>query len=137
MTVIVPHNPHCMNKGMGHSDGAKRISDTINLHWSAGWDNCVGKWAAFRLADGTGGMDLYDTKRDAVRGQSNEFLCMYLRIVPGGMSVCEAEILLKTHRQLYDNGFRLADPDAKHGGRDLIQRTDPAHRNATLRLLRG
>ncbi len=134
--VIARHSPHCTQKGMGHSDAAKRISDTVNLHWAAGWDACIGKWIAFRLADGTGGHQLYDRKRDAVRDQSDEMLCLYLKIVPGGMDICEAEILLRTHRQLYDNGFRLHDPDDRYGGKDFIPRVAGEHRARTLRMLR-
>ena len=139
--VLVPHTPHCTRKGRGHSDAAKRVADSINLHWAvvaespAKWPEVIGKWCAFQLANGTGGMTLYDTKRDAVRHQSNEFQAMYVKIVPGGMNTCEAEILLATHRRMYDNGFRLADPDSRYGGPDLITRAAAEHRAQTLRML--
>src|SRR5271168_972387 len=138
--VLVHHDLHCTQRGMGHSDAAKRISDTINLHWAAGmaardWHEVVGGWAAFRLSDCTGGTQLYDTKSDAIRFQLDEFQCIYLCMAPGGMGICEAEILLKTHRQMYVNGYRLADPDSKRGGRDMITRVAGEHRVRVLRML--
>jgi hypothetical protein len=135
--VLTKHSPHCPAAGLGHTDAAKRISDSVNLHWAAGWDASVSKWIACTLVDGKGGEILYDTKRDAVRHQLDEFLCIYICLVPGGMSICEAEILIRTHRQMYDSGFRLADPDSNNGGRDLIPRVDANHRIRTLRMLGG
>jgi hypothetical protein len=38
------------------------------------------------------------------------------------MSACEAEVMLKFHRNAYDAGFRLADPEKKSGGPDVIPR---------------
>jgi|SRR5579871_2114284 len=137
MTLITAHVKQCQWKALGHSDAAKRVSDTINLHWAVNHWDCVGKWVAFALQDGTGGMDLFPSKRDAVRLQSDELRCMYLRIVPGGMGICEAEILLRVHRQLHTNGYRLADPDSKNGGKSFIPRVDARHMNETLRLLGG
>lgn len=135
MTVplIVSHTAGCPLRGIGHTDAAKRTSDAVNLHMLArdagwAWDNVVGKFMAFRLENGASDGVLYDTKQAAVRHQSDEFLCMYLKLHGGGMSICEAEIMLKIHRQAYSNGFRLADPDSKNGGRDIIPRmaTDKA-----------
>jgi hypothetical protein len=51
------------------------------------------------------------------------------------MSVCEAEILLATHRKAYDSGFRMADPDTAAGGKDLIPRVALEHRLATITAL--
>jgi hypothetical protein len=125
--LIVSHTAGCPLRGIGHTDAAKRVSDAVNLHMLAAdagwaWDNVRGKFMAFALADGKSDGVLYDSKRDAVRHQSDEFLCMYLKLHAGGMSICEAEIMLKIHRQAYSNGFRLADPDSKSGGRDIIPR---------------
>ena len=109
--------------GFGYSDEARRMADNINIHYqSIGWE-AVGKWAAIRLADGTSDCTLYDTRRDAVRHQTHEQLCLYVKIVPMAMSPKEAQTLLDFHRKAYDAGFRLVDPDHKTGGRELIVRS--------------
>jgi hypothetical protein len=38
------------------------------------------------------------------------------------MNVCEAEVMLKTHRTLYEKGLRMTDPDSRTGGKDFIKR---------------
>jgi len=92
---------------------------------------------AFRLQDGKWDGALYDSKRDAVRHQSNEFYAFYVKIHPGGMHVCEAEVMLKVHRQMYDRGWRLADPDAKTGGPDIIPRIGMEKIKAQIQALGG
>src|SRR5258707_15765618 len=101
------HVGGCPARGRGHTDGAKRISDACNMHWIAqGWDSTK-YWCAFKLEDGRtpDNNTLYDSKRDAVRHQTDEFLCLYVKLHPGGMNVCEAEAILKVHRQAYLNGY--------------------------------
>lgn len=105
-----------------HSSAAHRCSDAVNLHVAALGFDAVRRWVAVKLADGRSDGTLYDTKRDAVRHQSDEKLCAYVCIPPGGMNVCQAESFMRANRLAYDAGFRLADPDASHGGRDLIPR---------------
>jgi hypothetical protein len=138
--LLVPHTAGCPLRGIGHTDAAKRVSDAVNLHMLASdagwaWDNVKGRFMAFRLENGASDGTLYDTKQDAVRHQGDEFLCMYLKLHAGGMSACEAEIMLKIHRQAYDNGFRLADPDSKTGGRDIIPRMATDKALAQIRAL--
>lgn len=113
-------------RGFEHSDAAKRLSDTYNLHVSAartyGTSN-TGKWFAASLAEGKSDGVVYDSKQEAVRHQHhNENFYAFIKIGPVGMSICEAEAFLKMHRQVYDAGFRFADPDDKHGGYDVIPR---------------
>jgi hypothetical protein len=128
--LIVNHNPHCQYKARGHTDAARRIADTVTMHWLAiSWD-CVRKWLMFRLADGTGGMDLFPTKGDAVRFASNPKHMLYVCLAPGGMSICEAEILLTTARKMADWGLEESE-------RILIPRVAGEHRVTTSRLLRG
>jgi hypothetical protein len=105
-----------------HSDAARRASDAVNLHYAALGTEAIGKWVAIRLADGSSDGTLYDRKRDAVRHQPDEKLAAYVCIHVGGLNICAAESFMKTSRMAYDAGFRLADPDAKHGGLDLIPR---------------
>jgi hypothetical protein len=124
MTLILQHVAGCPWRAVGHSDEAKRMSDATMLHWVAnGWDSTK-YWVAFKMEDGRSpdNNTLYDSKRDAVRHQLDEFLCLYVRLHPGGFNVCEMEATLKYHRQAYLNGFRLPDPDARTGGPDLISR---------------
>jgi hypothetical protein len=121
---------------MGHTDAAKRVSDATMLAWVAhGWDS-VGQWMAFALADGTTDHVVYPAKRDAVRHMPNEFNFMYAKLQPAGMPVCAAEIMLRFTRQAHDAGFRLADPDAKDGGKDLIPRIGTAEVNQQIRYLK-
>ena len=123
MTVLVQHDTDCPAQGLGHSDSAKRVSDAYRLHKAALGLSAIGRWFAVALADGTGGGQLYDCKRDAVRAQHHdETFYAFVCISPGDMSVCEAEGFLQVNRMLYDKGIRLADPDSRHGGRDVIRR---------------
>lgn len=105
------------------SDAAKRASDNINAYVTfTPRDELQHKWMAIRLSDGGYDGTLYDSKRDAVRHQSNEFLCAYVsfRNLPGGSSPQEMEIFLRFNRDAYDAGFRMPDPDDVSGGRDVL-----------------
>ena len=119
----------------GHTDAAKRVSDAVNLHFSIMGFDCKRYWIACRLDSGKGGETLYDNKRDAIRHQLDEYLCMYICLTGAPMSVCEAEVLLAVHRKAYDAGFRMADPDTAAGGRELIPRVAVEHNLATIRAL--
>lgn len=117
------HAAWCPTKMFGHTDAAKRLSDTYNLHRIGRGLDAVGKWFAASLAEGRSDDVLYDSKLAAVRGQHhNETYYVFIKIAPCDMKVCEAEVMLRTHRQLYDKGMRIVDPDHKHGGPDLIKR---------------
>jgi hypothetical protein len=121
VTALVQHTSQCAHKGFGHSDAAKRLSDGVNDTYARYGPMATGRFIAARLDTGQCRRELYDTKRDAVRDQSDEFLCLYLRLpLYQTLPVCEAELLLAFHRKAYDAGFRLADPDAKSGGKSLI-----------------
>jgi hypothetical protein len=128
--LLVNHNPHCTWKQRGHSDAAKRIADMVTMHWLAILMECTGKWLTFSLNDGTGGRDLYPSKAAAVAHVSNPKNMLYVCLVPGGMSICEAEILLNTGRQMADWGLEDSE-------RQLIPRIAAEHRVRTLKLLRG
>lgn len=127
------HDPGCPVKS--HSDAARHTSDAVNLHFSALGADAIGKWVAVRLSDGKSDGTLYDSKRDAVRHQSDEKLCAYVCVSPAAMNVCRAESFLKVSRMTYDAGFRLADPDARHGGLDLIPRLTQEDQAAQLARL--
>jgi hypothetical protein len=98
----------------------KRASDIVNsfyTYWD--WDELRRQWIALRLADGGSDSVLYESKRDAVRHQHNEFLCAYLLfngVGPGGTKPRQMAIYIKFHRDLYRRGFRMPDPDKVNGG---------------------
>lgn len=121
--MSVTHESWCQHKAFGHSDAAKRLCDTYNLHRIAGGLYAVRKWFAVALADGRSDDVLYDDKQSAVRHQHhNENYYAFICIAPCGMKECEAEVVLTNHRMLYDAGFRLADPDHRSGGKEVIKR---------------
>lgn len=63
------------------------------------------------MSDGGSDGGVYDSRAEAVRHQLHEQLCAYVQIPPGGMAPGEADVFLGYHRQLYDAGFRLPDPE--------------------------
>lgn len=109
------------------TDSAKRARDIIASYVAfVDYSERIRSWVAIRLSDGGSDGTLYLSKRDAVRHQSDEFLCAYFsyRGAPNGFaSAKEAAVWLEFHRQAYDKGFRLPDPDASSGGPDLIMPT--------------
>jgi hypothetical protein len=108
---------------MGHSDGAKRVSDTYRLHRAADVHGAIGHWFAVRLADGTGDNVLYPSKAEAIAHQSGDYnWYAYIQVVPSDMSPCDAETFLRTQRKLYDAGIQWADPDSRGGGMQPINR---------------
>jgi hypothetical protein len=103
-----------------HSDAAKRVSDTYLMHRSADPYGCIGKWIACALQDGSSDNTLYDSKQDAIRHQHhNENWYTFIQIVPSMMTECEAEVMLKVARMIYDKGGRMSDGFNRH---DLIKR---------------
>ncbi len=128
--LIVHHVPSCTYKQKGHTDPAKRIADMVTMHWLAVMMECTGKWLMFNLSDGRGGRDLFPSKYDAVRHASNPKNMLYLCLVPGGMTICEAEICLNTARQMADWGLEESE-------RQLIPRIAGEHRGQMLKLLGG
>jgi hypothetical protein len=108
---------------MGHSDAAKRLYDTYNIHRIALGNGAIGRWFAAALADGRSDDVLYDNKRDCVIHQHHdEDYYTYIKIIPPSMKLCDAEVMLKTARNIYNAGMRVADPDDRNGGKDVIKR---------------
>src|SRR5260370_36795108 len=100
--------------GQGHSDAAKRLSDTFNLHHAAG---ITSGWIAVRYADGSGGDEIFDTREDAVRcmwpWEDRYFYCT-LAAAPS-MTVCAAASVLRWKRVMSEvekpaRDFRHAGP---------------------------
>jgi hypothetical protein len=126
------HEQYCHIKR--HSDAAKRFCDTYNLHKIGAGRASLGKWIAVRLSDGSSDDTLYDDKREAVTHQHhNEHLYAFVCIAPPTMKVCDAEVLIRTHRKMYDAGMRMTDPDHRHGGMDLITRLTQSDQLAMAR----
>jgi hypothetical protein len=104
---------HLVN-AFGFSDAAKACSDAVgqvvNDHLG---EILLGRriWLAIRLSDGKYDGGLYDTRADAVRHQLHESLCAYLLVPPCGMPPRDAESYLRFHRQAYDAGYRVTDPE--------------------------
>lgn len=107
-------------------DAAKRISDAVNLHlvankqeiWEVGTEggfdkhgSAVGRWIACKLSDGSSDGVLYETRNDAIKHQLHELQCCYIKIPFDGMSEKDAWHFLKIHRQVYDAGFKMTDPE--------------------------
>lgn len=127
----------CLIHPKGHSDAAKKLSDTYNLHRIAidtfGIAN-LGRWFACALADGETDGVLYDSKIDAVRHQGhNEDFYVYVKISPSTMTQCDAEIYLGVWRRAYDAGLRLTERDSSNGGRELIKRNSREDQYALVR----
>lgn len=141
--VLVAHTRGCRfarpDRG-GHTDAAKRVADIHNLHLTAGAAFCpnphIGRIAAVALADGRSDGALYPSLQVAAAHQHhNEKWFAYLRITNGGMSVCDAETFLRTHRLFFEAGWRLVDADAPDGGRVPIPQLTVDDDLALLRRL--
>lgn len=128
------HTAWCPSKMFGHTDAAKRVADTYNLHRIGRGINAVKKWFAVSLSEGRSDDVLYDSKRDAVRHQRHmEQYYAFICIAPCDMKACEAEVILSTNRRLYDKGMRYADPDHHAGGPEVIKRLTVEDQLAAMR----
>lgn len=106
------------------TDAARRAYDVVAGYVGiVPFELRVKCWIALRLADGGSDGVIYDDRRECIRHQSDEKLCAYFtyRTAPNGFSSQkDAQLYLDYHRMAYDQGFRLPDPDDKHGGPELI-----------------
>lgn len=135
-TATVVHDMNCPRRAAPHSDPAKRVADSVNLHLTAGGYDAIGRFMAVQFADGCGDGVLYDSRRDAVLHQKhNEAYYVFVRIAPSNMTPCEAESLLITQRALYERGMRLNDRDHRAGGRVVIPRLTCEDQMAQLRQI--
>jgi hypothetical protein len=144
-----PHDWGCdwARPGTGpHSDAAKRVRDTYNLHRAAGYegaafglDSTLNKIFAVALADGTSDGVLYDTRHDAIRHQHhNEKWYAYLRVERYVMNACQAESVLKFHREAYDKGLVFVDrEDARLSSMEIIPRMTREDHQRQLAALGG
>lgn len=107
-------------------DCGKRASDIVNTYIAGmPWDEIKDKFIAIRLADGGSDGVIYDTKQDAVKHQYHEMQCAYVcfRNLMSGANPRDMAIFIKFNRDAYLRGFRLADPDDKTGGKEVLMTT--------------
>lgn len=119
--MTIWHETWCPLNGMNanHEDAAKRCRDAYNLHRVGDRYGSVGKWMAVALNDGSSDGELYSSKSECMRYQHhNEQYYTYIRVIPSGMTVCEAAVKLSVARRLYDKGLRETDPDDRNA--DLV-----------------
>jgi hypothetical protein len=123
MTVpaIVAHDHGCKYarpEHGGHSDEARRLADTYNLHVIAGSTFGV---IAVALADGRSDNVVYPDRAAAVAHQHhNEGWYCFIKIEALSMSVCEAESVMRFQR--HANKIAKADRDHRQGGLSVIPR---------------
>lgn len=119
-----PHGRKVCSECQHVTDAAKRAYDIVKSYAVfVDYSERINAWVAIRLADGGSDGTLYQSKREAVRHQADEFLCAYFsyRGAPEGFSSPkDAAIWLEYHREAYNHGFRTPDPDAASGGPELI-----------------
>lgn len=128
------HDRSCPMAGKPHTDAAKRIYDNYHLHRTVDLYGSQGKWIACALNDGSSDGVLYDSRSDAVTHQHhNEQYYLYIQITPANMSLCDAEIYLGVNRRLEKAGFKMADPDHRGGGTEVIKRASVEDQLAYLR----
>jgi len=135
--VLVAHDPGCRfarEADGGHSDAAKRLSDTYNLHIVAGARR--GSVIAYSLADATTDGTVYDSREDAVAHQRhNEGRRGYVRIGAGRMTVCEAAAVIRWDRQAAE--LAAAQLGEKSGGLEVIPRLGIEERERQLAAMSG
>lgn len=90
------------------------MMDAVNLHVLAlreEGDRRIG-YIAIRLEDGRSpdGV-LYDSRRDAARHHKNNPATTYVKIGRDTMSLREAKIVLKLHRNAYDRGVVFSEEE--------------------------
>jgi hypothetical protein len=78
------------------------------------WASICNGWMAFKLVDGSTDGVLYETRKDAIKHQLDERWCCYffMRAAMGGVKPLDCQLYINMHRQAYDGGMRLAEPEA-------------------------
>jgi hypothetical protein len=152
LTVIVQHDPGCKwarlgaeaeisgdgrvtgvrNAGAGHSDAARRFSDTYNLHRAAG---TTAGWIAVAYADGSGGQDVYEFRAAAVESLwPYEDRYFYCTLEQPSMTVCAAESVLRWRRVMSE--IETPDRDYQGGGLEVIPRLANEDQEAQIQAVR-
>jgi len=113
-------------------DAAKRAWEQLkNIAVHTDWETRINSVVTIRLSDGHCDGTLYESKQAAVkhcRGNEQWYAFFAFRSAPTGFaSPRDAAVFLEYHRQAYDQGWRLPDPDDPHGGPDMIMPTPAEH----------
>lgn len=91
------------------------MSDIVNgLVTFNDWDTLRHTWIAVRLSDGGFDGNLYATREEAINHQLHETTCAYqwMGNMIQGAKPLDCAIFLEFHRQAYDAGMRLHEPEA-------------------------
>lgn len=121
--------------GPGHSDAAKRFSDTYNLHRVAGTRR---GFIAVALEDGRSNNSVYDDRAQAVGAMfPNDRRYFYCELVQPSMTVCQAESLLRYKRIMNEVEGQHTDRDAPGGGLEVIPRLAGEDQEAQIRAVRA
>lgn len=92
-----------------YGDAAVRCSEIVRQAIADGFGNRG--WVAIRLSDGGSDGCIYEARSDAVRYQLHPEQCAYVKVPADDMPVKAAYTYLTFCRQIYDQGFRMTDPD--------------------------
>lgn len=109
------HGLRICEKCIRIDDAAKRMADIVNglVTFNQPWAirNC---WIAIRLEDGGFDNNLYATREEAIKHQTDERFCAYAWMgnMISGAKPLDCAIFLEYHRQAYDSGMRLHEPEA-------------------------
>lgn len=152
MTVLVAHDPGCrwarlgaeaeidaagqvvgvLHEGAGHSDAAKRFSDTYMLHKAAG---TAAGWIAVKYEDGSGGQEVYHSREAAIEALwPYEDRYFYCTLQAPAMTVCAAESVLRWRRVM--SGIEKPDRDYHGGGLEVIPRVASEDQEAQIQAVR-
>jgi hypothetical protein len=113
-----------------YTDDEKRLATSVTMHSLV--EESVGQWAAYKLQDCTTDNATYPSQNVARRIKwPNDDYWFYIQIPPGGMELPQARAFLKYARDLYENGFRLPDPEVSVPTMPLTTED----RNQQIRLL--
>jgi hypothetical protein len=135
--VLVRHDRGCLHAreaAGGHSDAAKRLSDTYNLHMTCGAR--LGSFIAVNLSDARGDGVVYDTRAAAVDHQRHdEGWKAFIKLGAPHMSVCEAASVLRWQRQA--NELASGQRGEKSGGLEVIPRLTIEGRERQIAAMSG
>lgn len=112
---LCKHKLQLCDKCIIVGDAAKRMAGIINgyITFVPLWE-LKSKWVGIRLADGGSDGTLYGSRDDAIRHQTDERFCAYVCMASmiQGAKPLDCAIFLEFHRQAYDSGMRLHEPEA-------------------------
>lgn len=133
-TIITVHDQGCRHAredNGGHSDAAKRLSDTYNLHKTLGMRSGV---IAISLNDGSSDDTVYPDRQTAIDHQRhNENWFGYIELIEPSMSVCQAAAVMRWQR--ITSRMNTARKGETDGGLIVIPRLTIEGREAQLHAI--